>query len=64
MEIGKLPVWSAYIIAPLFLLGCGFTVIANSDRPVTIGGFMIGCGLICAAALHGYVWIKGKFSNK
>lgn len=59
MESFKLPIWSAYLIAPFLILACAFRVLMRSDSPVLIGTFAIVSGVACAAALHGYIAVKG-----
>ena len=60
MDLSKLPIWSAYLIAPAFVLVCTAKVIIKSESPFLIGILAIGLGLVCAAALHAYSWAKRK----
>lgn len=64
MDISKLPIWSAYLIAPPLILLFAFQAIRRSDDPTILIAFSILCGLICAAALHGYVAIKRKLTRR
>ena len=56
----KLPIWSAYIIAPLFLLAVAGKVIWRSESPMFIAGCTIGSGLLCAAVMHAYSALTTK----
>jgi hypothetical protein len=54
----------AYIAAPTFCFISGFPVMVKSESPFFIFMSMIVFGLVIAASLHFYVYIKGKFTGK
>jgi hypothetical protein len=60
MDVRKFqfPVWSAYVIAPLFILLCSSQVIVRSEAPLILIAFACLAGLICGGASHAYIGIK------
>jgi len=48
----RLPIWSAYFIAPAVILAIASKVILRSDGPFALAAMCAGCGLFCAAAMH------------
>jgi hypothetical protein len=58
MNIEKLPIWTAYIVAPLFLLAIMLKVIWTSDNTWLLVSFALISGLVCAAILHAYIRLK------
>lgn len=64
MELSKMPIWLAYILAPAFLLLVSGKVILNSESPIALTAMMGGCGIICAGALHGYTVLKNRLFRK
>ena len=61
MNVPNIPVWLAYILAPVFILLCAMPVMIRSESPVVLAAASIGCGLLCAATLHAYVAVKRRF---
>ena len=62
--LGPLPVWSAYIIAPAFILLVSLKTVARSDVAPLIVAFAVGSGLVCAAVLHGYLATKRWLASR
>ena len=58
------PTWAVYIIAPLLILIFSIPVLISVDSPVIVVIFALGSGLICAASMHFYLWIKSKIKGK
>jgi hypothetical protein len=54
----QFPIWSAYVIAPLFILLCSSQVIVRSESPLILIAFAGVAGLICGAAIHAYIGMK------
>lgn len=59
-----MPIWIAYIAAPLLLLAFMSGVIWRSESPMFLTLFAIGSGLVCAACLHGYLVVKKRLSMR
>lgn len=64
MDVAKMPIWLAYVLAPALLLLLSGKVILRSEAPVVLAASMVSLGLLCAAALHAYVFVKRKLTNK
>jgi hypothetical protein len=64
MDLSKMPMWLAYILAPTFLLLVGGKVILNSESPLPLVAMIGGAGLVCAAVLHGYVVLKQRLFGR
>ena len=64
MKNFNLPVWSGYLIAPVLILAFSLQVILKSENRFILVVFAIGCGLMCAGVLHGYLTIKKKLFHK
>jgi hypothetical protein len=57
----RLPIWSAYFIAPAVLLGIAWKVIVRSESPVALVAMLVGCGLFCATVMHAVeAWRKRR----
>jgi hypothetical protein len=60
----RLPIWSAYFIAPAVILAIAFKVILRSESPVSLVAMLVGCGLFCAAVMHAVeAWRKRRRGN-
>lgn len=62
-----MPIWIAYLAAPLLLLAFTSGVIWRSESPLILILFAVASGLVCAACLHGYIAAKrwlGRRANK
>ena len=60
MDISKMPIWFAYVLAPALLLLFTGKVILRSESPLVLVAFAVVSGLLSAAVLHAYVFIKRK----
>ena len=64
MELENMPIWAAYIVAPLLLLAFSFKVIMGSDSPAFLLVAMLACGLLCASVLHAYIALKNRVKGR
>ena len=62
--IKRLPISSAYLIAPAFILVCAGREIIESEMPLIGAGASIAAGLVCAATLHAYVAVKAVITGR
>jgi hypothetical protein len=60
----KIPIWAAYIIAPVLFLLFSLSSILDSESPVLLITICIVCGLALALALHGYLIFKDNSQGK
>lgn len=56
----NLPIWSAYILAPVLVVAFAWDALWQSKSPVVIGACLVGAGLVCAAVLHAYSHLTSK----
>jgi len=63
MDIEDLPIWAAYILAPILIFLFGFTVIRDSGHWVVGTAIAVGAGLFCAAVMHFCVFLKGLLTR-
>jgi len=59
----QLPLWSAYIIAPLFVLASGWKVYRESNDPIRLAAIMFAGGFACAVIFHLYVIVRKRLSK-
>ena len=64
VELENMPIWAAYIVAPILVLAFSFKVIMGSDSPVVLAVAMIVCGLLCASVLHAYIALKNRVKGR
>lgn len=56
----KLPIWSAYILAPVLVVAFAGDVIWQSESPWPLVGYAVGAGLVCASVMHGWSALTTK----
>jgi len=54
----QFPIWAAYLLAPIFFILFALRALWNMANPWPIVLMAVGSGLLCAAALHGYIYLK------
>ena len=60
----KLPIWSAYLIAPALILAFSWRMLVTSESRGVIAVYAVVAGLFCAVVVHAYVWVRSQFSGK
>jgi hypothetical protein len=63
MDLAKLPIWLAYVLAPALLVLFSGKVVLRSESPLVIAAIAVGLGVVCAGLLHVYVFIKRKLTR-
>jgi hypothetical protein len=56
----RLPIWSAYLLVPAFILAAAIPAIITSESRGVLAAICIGTGLVTALVFHGYCFLKGK----
>ena len=64
VELENMPIWAAYIVAPILVLAFSFKVIRGSDSPAFLLVAVLACGLLCASVLHAYVALKNRVKGR
>jgi len=60
MDLPRLPIWLAYIIAPALILLLCLKVVIHSESPIFLGAMCVGCGWLRALVLHAYIFVKAR----
>jgi len=63
MDLSKMSIWLAYVLAPVLILLFTGRVILRSESPLVLVAVSVGIGLVCAAVLHAYIFFKRKLTQ-